>query len=704
MDDFEVDFVTSGTVVELSEGVFKNRPAVYTALPSAAEADPTVLVLVSRSSSQGQESRHLLVLAVAAGNSTTTELQRLTPLDVAPIPPVEGQAGKSEYQFEAQTGMLLQLQQGALSIYDLTSAVPKLRSVIPVDGSSTFARLSRPFVLSCSLGSIGLYNYQYRSVHAKTSLDLSDFLQENQAAHSCRLICYLRSQQLVVALVDNVLACIHVEPPQSNGKRRKAGLLIDSIGRGTGVEVPAKKLKSSPRSSEFAHKVPGTITESYLAQHHAEIEAADELLSNDDVLQWEETMRLKFCLKKDRDAQTEGGEKVPRWKWLPEPFSYPDVDRRWVIYAISRVFTVEGVDEEDQPMRLRLALPDCNVTTYLTHAGHLTLSNIQTAFRDEFEANLPDTKHLASDLVRSLTEADPSTSFLQQYLRATKLGEVEVLLTVRALMLSMDLIQNTGKADAMKLLTLDPHQDSGNDDEMELDDLERAIAVTEHHLGDESGSRFRALMLAFVKLWRLPTRNTVKALRSTLETQEIILLIHTLRRELVLGAWTSLYIEPASFDAETNEPPPDGAITVIADLLGRCLDAVGAGGWLLNDAVSVTDAGENDGFLSGLQIHVAAALSGIEEAIVLNGYVGESVRYGRAALGMTRQSTKTQKPITMQLDSRESRLLPLGLKTKQLPGHQKVVGGGEVILRSQRERGHLIGQKVEPYSLEKLAI
>ena len=707
VDDFELDFVTSGTVTELSEGIFKSRPELRIGLPKTANVDPTLLVLVSRSASQGKERRHFIILAVAAGSSdTTSELQRLTPLDVAPIPSTEEQeAGKAEYQFEAQTGTLLQLQQGALSVYDLTSAVPKLRSIMPMNGAVAFSRLSRPFIMSCSLDSVGLYNYQYRSVHAKAPLDLSDILPEKQEAHSCRLICYLRSQELVVALIDNVLACIHVEPPQSNGKRRKAGLLIDSIGRGTAVEVPVKKVKLDHSSSEFAHKVPGTITESYLAEHHADIEAADDLLRNDEVLKWEEAMRTAFRINQSPATQAENGEEVPGWEWFPEPSSYPAVDRRWVTYAISRVFTTEAAEEEDAPLKLRLALPDCNVTTYLAHAGHLTLSNIQSAFRDELEANPPDAKRLASDLVLSLTEADPSMELLQHYLRATKLGEVEVLLAVRALMLSMDLIPDTAKTDTKKLLTLEPHQDTGKDD-MDLDDLERAIAVTEHYLGDESSSRSRSLTLAFMKLWRLPTRSTVKALRTTLQTEEIISLIQMLRMELVRGAWTSLYIDPTSFDADANEPPPDGAIAIISDLLGRCLDAVGAGGWLLNDAVSDMDAADTGDFLTALKLEVTAALEGIEEAIVLNGYVGESVRFGMAAQKgtMARPSWNTNKPIPVHLEGRESRLLPLGLKTKQLPSREKVVGGGEVVQRSMREAGHLISQKVEAYSLEKLAV
>ncbi|KAJ4143441.1 hypothetical protein NW765_000585 [Fusarium oxysporum] len=76
--------------------------------------------------------------------------------------------------------------------------------------------------------SISLYNHQYRSIHANAPLDLSEVLEEDEMPQSCQLISYLRSQELAVALVDNVLVSIQIEPPKSHGKRRKQGLLIDS--------------------------------------------------------------------------------------------------------------------------------------------------------------------------------------------------------------------------------------------------------------------------------------------------------------------------------------------------------------------------------------------------------------------------------------------------------------------------------------------
>ncbi|EWZ37970.1 uncharacterized protein FOBCDRAFT_37135 [Fusarium oxysporum Fo47] len=710
IESFEVDYVTSGTLAEFSEGIFKDKPEIFSALPKTPASEPELVAFVSKTLSQSQESRHLVVLAVAAGTSTTSDIQKLSPLEIAPIgTPSPRGTDKSTYQIDVQAALLMQLQQGALNIYDLTTPVPKLKSVVHMENAVSFSRLSRPFVLSCSLESISLYNHQYRSIHANAPLDLSEVLEEDEMPQSCQLISYLRSQELAVALVDNVLVSIQIEPPKSHGKRRKQGLLIDSIGRGTATEIPAKKAKTDKLSADFSKYVPGSMTEQYMNKLRNELEVADGHLTKGDLGEWEGLLRKRFRVglrstSESTDAKEKEAQELPEWEWHTGGNSYAVVDRRWVLYAIGRAFSISTSEAPESRPKLQLILPDTNVTSYLVVAGHLTLSNLKAAFREELDVEALDSKTIVEDLLTSLTDADPSMTLVLNYLQATQLGELELLLAIRALMLNLDLIPDPKKPANNKLLKDEAH-DGAENYEMDLDDLERDIAITEYYLGDDSSSRSRGLTLAFAKLWRLPAITTVKAIRATLKTDEILSLIYTLRVELVRGAWTSLYIDPTSFDSEGNDPPPDGVITLISDLLGRCIDAVGAGGWLLNDAIS-SDKSETGDLLTALKLEVTAALEGLEEAVYLNGIVGEAVRFGLASQksGAGRQPWNTNNPVPMKLEGQESRMLPLGLKTKQLPTKSKVVSGGEVVQRSTRETGQLISRKVEAYSLEKLAI
>lgn len=714
IDEFEVEYVSSASLADFKDGMFKNRLEVFSALPKGL--DPTLFVMVSKSMSQARTSRHLVVLAAMPGNSSSSAgSERLIPIDVTPIGTSGGADQPTTFQVDIQSGLLLELFPGSASIYDLSGAIPKQRSTIQVEGAESFLRLSRPFILSTSLDSLSLFNYQHRSIHAKASLDLSDLPSENRSPRSCQLLTFLRSQDLVVALVDNVLVSIQIEPPKTHGKRRIAGLLIDSIGRGASMEMCPKKLKSGAPSMEFSSYVPGTITETYLAKHKEEIQTADELLGNNELARWEDILRQKFNIRLRQEARQKAGaipdetlaelQESPEWEWFTES-SYPPVDRRWTMYAISQVFSVETSLDERQP-KLRLVLADSNVTTYLVVAGHLTLFNLIMAFRADLSNEPAECRSLTSSLIDCIIEADPSMTLLFSYLQATKLGEVELLLAIRSLMLSMDLISGSKdtKPDSTKLLANEAHDDNDKY-EMDLDDLEREIAVTEHFIGDESSSRSRGLTLAFTKLWRLPAVSTVRALRTTIQTEEILAFIYLLRIELVRGAWTSLYVDPTRVESEGNEPPPDGVITLIADLLGRCLDAIGAGGWLFNDAMSWADKTEAGDFLTALKLEVSAALEGIEEVVYLNGLVGEAVRFGITAGKRlaSRQTWNSNKPISVHVEARDSRMLPLGLKTKQLPTMDKVVSGGEVVQRSMRETGHLISRNVEAYSLEKIAV
>lgn len=709
IESLQVEYVSSGSVTDFREGVFKNRLEIFSALPRALDSDPSLIFAVVKSISRGQSTRHILVLAaMPGGTAVASDLQKLISLDISPLAAdSSSQTATPIYDVDIHSGLLTELASGLLSVYDITGAVPKKKSSIQMNGAQSFTRLSRPFLLSTSTDSMILYNHQYRSVHGRADMDLSELPSEGQQGRSCQLITHFRSQDLVVALIDNALVSIHVEPPRHHGKRRKEGLLVDSIGRGASVEVHAKRLKGDSTSAEFSRLLPGSMTEEYLATFHKEVLSANELLANNDLAEWEDLLRQKFRLKVQKDSALSNGEtqELPEWNWQTGTGSYPSVDRRWVLYAISQVFSVEMTSSDEPKPELRLALPDSNVTTYLVVAGHLTISNLASAFRDELTAESSETNIVARDLINSLTDADPSMTLLLNYLQATKLGEVELLLAIRSLMLSMDFLPDTIKLNKMKLLTNEAHNEDDTQD-MDLDDLEREIAVTEHYLGDESSSRSRGLTLAFTKLWRIPAIATVKALRATIQLEELLTFIYLLRVELVRGAWTSLYIDPTSFESEGNDPPPDGVIALIADLLGRCLDAVGAGGWLFNDAMSWAEKEKAGDFLTALKLEVTAALEGVEEAVLLNGIVGEAVRYGLTAdkSWAARQTWNPNKPMSVHLDGKDSRLLPLGLKTKLMPTREKVVSGGEIVNRSSRETGHLISQKVDAYSLEKLVI
>ncbi|KAF3354874.1 AP-1-like transcription factor [Verticillium dahliae VDG1] len=338
---------------------------------------------------------------------------------------------------------------------------------------------------------------------------------------------------------------------------------------------------------------------------------------------------------------------------------------------------------------------DDNALLYLVVAGHLTLSNILAAFRSELKEADVSLFALADVLVQQLVGVDPALELLMSYLSATKLGEVELLLIVRTIMQSLD---------QQPRLAL-PMPNGTQEEEfvtMEIDQLERELELAEYNLGDESNVRARLLTAAFERLAGYSSVSTVRALRIAFHPTEILALIHLLRIQLVGSAWTTRYTEMTTFDQdEAARTASDGVITLIAELLARCIDAVGTHGWLTSVSVGHQQA-EGGHFLTALKLEVSAALEGLNEAVEMNGILGEAVRFGTASLAG--RSARAGGDRARAVEVVASAELPLGLTPKQGVTQFKVVSGGEVVERSAREKGHLLSQRVKEYSLERIAI
>ncbi len=176
---------------------------------------------------------------------------------------------------------------------------------------------------------------------------------------------------------------------------------------------------------------------------------------------------------------------------------------------------------------------------------------------------------LAEALPQVLSDVDPTTELLVSYLSSTKIGPSELVASIRLIMRSLELVQAPSKYQAA--LT---NGDSGADDTdligMELDKAEEELRMIEFYTND-AGTRARGLGMAFGKLGACAAPATVRSIRRLLKPEEILSLINILRMELIKDGWTTRYLDALQSDlGETGEAPPDGSITLIADLLCRC--------------------------------------------------------------------------------------------------------------------------------------
>ena len=714
VSEYSVELVAMTTAADVIDGIFEGRKDAFAAaFPQSlavSEAKPDTLVFVSHLVRNGVQERQLSVLGILPSENSTASMQHMLQLHVTPIPsqPTSNAETVYDYKLHLPSGSLLELRDSTLVVYNITSAISTIRHTLLMQAATSYLRLSGHSILAGSPTHLNLYNPTFHSLQATVPLDLSEITSKRgseQSKSAYTLTTYFRRLDVAVGLYDNLLVAVQVDPPASGGKRSYAdGLLIDSIGKGAPKDVPVSATRPGKklRSSALSTLLPGSIAGSYMSTCIQEMDKADALLVDDNLAEFEKLLASKFMVElattnEDEESGTEN-KSLPDWTWHSNPSDYPIVDRRWVLYAIGRVLTLDP-NCEDADGAVKLALASINVLIYLIVAGHLTLSNIRAAFRGlDLGPELSDTV-LAEGLALRLTEVDPTLELLVNYILVTKLGPPELLMGIRAIMRSLDYVTDSLKSPP-KFLTQEAHE-SEEDEEirMELDQLDRQIQATEYHLGDQNSTRANGLTAALAKLSTHSSQTVVKALRTCLKADEIFSLIFLLRAELVRGSWTSRYVDVGYAVAGQTQPeaPPDDSICLIANLLSRCVDAVGPTGWLLNDSLSSDVESETGDFLRALKLEVSAALEGLEEAVQLNGLLSEVVRYGTAV--------REHGPAALsKLQRAEGCMLPIGLKAKQAVAKEKVVSGGEVVKRSQREIGHLISQKVASYSLERITL
>ncbi|ERS98575.1 hypothetical protein HMPREF1624_05360 [Sporothrix schenckii ATCC 58251] len=695
------------------------------------------------------------------------------------------------YRLDVLSGSLLSLEGESILSYDLTRSVPRVVSNIAIPGVTSFLRLSKSSILAATPTSFSVYNPLFKSLQASTALDVQASVKssrgeapksDSNGSRACSFVSFFPQLELAVALLDSNLVAVQLEPPRTRSKKRRAdGLLIDSIGRGSSLADARTSAESAPLPKKY---LPGTMSASYLAQFNADAKSADALLAEldipgfDDLLaerlgiqslsDWRWQRPLAATAAVDAMDETQDGDEgnaatngLPngttngltnglttgnttnvRTTTPPPPSSsthrakYPLADRRWVVYAISRIFTVKE-EQAGGRLRLRCKVPSSDILNYLVDAGHLSVANTRSALRESLREVDDDDQLLGESLPAVLAHVDPSLDLLLRWLYETKLGATELLSATLLLMRSLELVDKPAEQPKLLEGTLLLNGDAAAEGEgeadaahsgdktappeqLELDELDQQLHLAEYFLQHvENDPRDLALDIAIGKLGSCPAMATVQGLRRIFRTDEIRALIEVLRKQMVDQGWATRYMDmdEPSTTTDTNGAAAGGAaaaaaaadttplnysIRLIADLLCRCIDAVRPGEWLINDeevaasAAAVAAASNDDApswseaaaggdFFALLKWQVSAALEGVQEALYLRGLVGEAVRYGMgvekiaskaAHLAKNSQGDEAKaRPQTVAAPAAASVVsgLPLGLRAPTgLPRHTDV--------------------------------
>ncbi|TVY78558.1 Uncharacterized protein LSUE1_G007247, partial [Lachnellula suecica] len=726
--DFEVEYAQLTNAHAASQSILKGRQDVLAIFPQEISEDgynPDILVFITKASETFTRTLHIITpprRSAAHANGLQHSVQVLL---AAQFPTPSKTKEKATFSIQISTGTLQQLTNNTLTTFDLTDTGPRQQSILSVGGAESFLRLSSTSIMVNSEHSITVYNPKYQSILATVELDgpsEKDSLKRKRqsatktngiSSSSCSLVTYFPKLGAVVAIRDNNLIAIQVDGHQDRqGRPRAAGLLIDSLGCSVKDQVRpgrAKKELIKVRSKTMGTYLPGSMT-IFEGPWANQIQGLEKAFSADDASEFDVLISEKLHIPLNAESEPlTNGTQVPSKKSSP-------VDRRWIIYALGKIFSRTGESSDESGLSISFYPP--NVFLWLLNGGHMTVANIEAAFKIQ-----SSTKPIpAGALVNAIVEINPDMDLLLALLGKNYLGAPELLHAIRILMKSLEMLGENLREKQTLLTNGTNGEDSGLvngdvDEQVEIleDEAQNDLELAEYQLGLGSGLRGQALSLALSKLYTCPTSAIVHALQTTLTSQEIVCLIYLLRFELARGAWTAKYLnddesELVDLDAEV----PGSAIMLIASLLNNCIDAVGAGGWLTGDLSLVKgDTFEAEELIVSLKLEVSAALEGIEEAAFLKGLTSEMIRYGESmhkSLPKEPESEsdaptrKRQKPMLLPSTDTESRILPFGLKAEQQISKHKVGAGGEIYERTSRDIGHLKSQKVGKYSMERIII
>ncbi|KAK0623812.1 hypothetical protein B0T14DRAFT_425566 [Immersiella caudata] len=698
---FQVDFVQSALAADIVDGLFGGINELFGVFQEKVHREgfnPDILVAITSVQEGDVRRRHLHILALPEDKpSRQSNRQNIISVFVAPIPT---QIQPTKFQLDVKSGTLQELSAGVLFTYSFKSGIPRLDNQLPVSGMTSFLRLSKTSVMAATEASLSVYNPVFQSLQTSTPMVIDGTKAPETNAH-CDLIVYLPSREVAVGLLGSSLVAIQIEAPATRSNKRRAdGLLVDAIRRGMSREGTREKgsHQGHAESAILVHQHPALFSEESQKEWHDKRAKADELLQNNDLQAFEELLAGVFKVQVDNQPSEPNGEEaasptaLPKWTWLGPEAEYPKVDRRWVVHAIQKVFAWDDANGAEASSHLNCRMPDSNVLGYLVAAGHLSVSNMKSAFKEQAQQLDEIDRIIGEELPPVLVKADPMMELLLGYLSGTQLGATELTSAIKLLMRSLG------------MLDVSSRQKGASDEEvdndaiaMELDRAEEELQFAEYYLDTESGSREGALSIAFNKLALCPAAVTIQSLRQLFRPEEIICLIHVLRMELIKDGWTTRYLDQQSDGEDESEAAPDGSIQLIAELMCRCVDSVGLGGWMAFDTMAKGgDQQDSVDFFSQFQAEVSVALEGILEAVRLQGTLSETVNYAERCIAGAKGSKLSK-------GSRyKTQMLPFGLKSDTRISLDRVRSGGEIVQRSRRQIGHFHSKKKKAYSVNRI--
>lgn len=745
---FEVEYSTLIDAETAGKGLLKERADLRAMLGAdlptgSTDIDATVLFLVTTSREDDSSTAKPMTLhmfALRGDHSTlsnggfTSKVPSLQHMQSVKLPEhsdLESKSQKSsQLLLHASSGTLYHGSDKDLRVYDLSGTVPKLLNYISLDryDVTSFLRLSSSSIITASSISLAIQDTNYRSVQAVHPLSNSTASEKASRTggakrHPVRLLSYFSQLGLVLAMSDNNdLLAFQITLPHSTlgqRKRKRAGLLIDSIGKGLRDSVAQSDLHGTTPALLPSPLPSRTVHDTHWLEVKTRIER-DVTQEGLDVL--EPVMLSELGASEDgqfapsrsqnkKHSKGIHGKSPPGPQTTNDQIAHDSAHSGKVLYILEKMF--QFVDADDQPRhtasngvdaasRLKVVCFPPKLFRWLVESGNISASNVELALRQK-DLSIAPTPLTAGALTEALVQYDPSLAAIMFVLEGpVYLDAMELAHLVKSLLHFLAAKERTNG----RLLT------NGEEEYVngEMEDAPHCGAVV---AGDDLDSMHQdppsvhreVLIAASRRLYSFPASTITKALRKQLNASDTIQLIHELRIELARGGWTSDPEFPSDLyhDQDQHE-----ALHMLIDLINCAIDSIGMGGWFLG-ASGLDDSEDKADMIESMIAEISAVLQGVQEAAYLTGTLTQMLLYAKSAAAGTRSNppnghytAATAKPVGMALDPIDTRLLPLSLKAPQNIPLTKVGAGGEIQRRSRRDIGRLKSKMVGKYSRERI--
>lgn len=707
-----VEHASVMSLEQAAQSLLRNREDILAMLGHDADAlDTRLLFIITRASSapesSGDNQLYLRIFHVRGSESARHPLQELISLTLpeSKCPKPE----KSKYSWHGPSGTLLQNTSSDLAIYDLAGLVPRLAHYMLFGGTKVTSclRLSASLIALNTPSTMSIIDIEYSSLQAehtlesfsKKQIEAAKYKHISEAERGTRLLSYFAPLDLIVVLHQRKLLALQlsaeVEQATNSRKRKRTGLLVNSIGRGLSTftaKLPEHgSLHAIPRP--LGTQLPNSRSRDDWNTTRDRLEV---LFKKKDLVEFESIMLSELSIADEREEINITPADLDRSVEATER-CLPDF--RKLHYLLNKVFKLEQSQQPgDIDQKLKVSwFPDRLCRRLIRH-GLFSIDHIEASLKHSHSFSTTERIKVGA-YTQALVEWDKSLKTLQFILRnPVPLDAREI---VHALRYLMHLLNTPESAGSMKQLTdCDQGEEEGSAQSMQreennisIDSISPASRLEVHDL----------LEAILIRLNVLSVSKVTQALKIELSTQELRSLVDILRIELARGHWLSAYgedaLEPLGDGCANN-----GQVCIIAKILNSVIDSIGTGGWILGASIT-DDLTETEDTIAYMKAEISAALEGIEEATYLKGLLGQILLYGKTVT-FSQGKPQNFRIQSMPVDGAGigSSALPLGLKAAQGVSRKTVGAGGELIERSRRDIGRLKHRMVGKYSFDRIVI